>query len=124
MPSPPPAYAFLRMPTVATLNPLWDAHDEFADPRHERELAEGRETLSTSAIHAEPEAITHGEKDTTLPLALTATLLALLAQSLRLAGAFTTFATVVAALWMWPRHAETAEHPDTHEQRRKVEQAR
>ena len=69
-----------------------------------------------------------GEPESVMPLlmalALTATLLAMLAQSLRLAGVFTTVATVVAALWMWPRHAETAEHPDTHKQRRKVEQAR
>jgi len=106
MPSPPPAYAFLRMPTVATLNPLWDEHDEFDDPRNERALAHGRETLSTSAIHAEPEAITHGEKDTVFPLALavsiTVTLIFLIAKQLGFGIAWTLACAAVAAAWLWP----------------------
>ena len=126
--SPPKAHAFTHLPTVATLHPLWDDHDEFHDPEGARVLDHGRQTLSTTPFEAEAESVSSGEPESVMPLlmalALTATLLAVLAQSLRLAGAFTTVATVVAALWMWPRHAETAEHPDTHKQRRKVEQAR
>jgi hypothetical protein len=106
MPSPPPAYAFLRMPTVRTLNPLWDAHEEFDDPRHERELTEGRQTLSTAALAATPEAVTKGEKDTTYPLALaiaiTATLAFLIAKQLGFAIAWTLACVAVAAAWLWP----------------------
>jgi len=59
-----------------------------------------------------------------MALALTATLAALLAQSLSLAGVFTAFAVAVAAVWSWPHEPERAEHPDTHEERRKMEPAR
>jgi hypothetical protein len=109
MSSPPPAYAFLRMPTVATLNPLWDTHDEFDDPRNERVLAEGRQTLSTSAKDTAPEAITHGEKDTALPLALafaiTGAFAVLLSKNLWFAGAWIVACVVLAAAWLWPEAA-------------------
>jgi cytochrome c oxidase subunit I+III len=109
MPSPPPAYAFLRMPSVRTLNPLWDGHDEFDDPGHDRTLADGRQTLSTSAIDAEPEAITRGEHDTVLPLALaiaiTVALGFLIAKQLWFGVAWTTACAAVAAAWLWPESA-------------------
>jgi cytochrome c oxidase subunit 1/cytochrome c oxidase subunit I+III len=106
MPSPPPAYAFLRMPTVRTLNPLWDGHAEFDAAAHDRELADGRQTLSTSAIDAAPEAITRGEHDTVLPLALafaiTVTFGFLLAKYLWFGVAWTAACVALAAVWLWP----------------------
>jgi cytochrome c oxidase subunit I+III len=113
MASPPPAYAFLRMPIVRTGNPLWDGHDAFDDPRGDRVLAEGRETISTTAIDAVPEAITHGEKDTVLPLALaaaiTATFAILLTKQLWVTGVGVAACVVLAASWLWPE--ERPEEP-------------
>jgi len=106
MASPPPAYAFLRMPVVRTSNPLWDGHDPFDDPRDDRALMHGRETISTTAVGAEPEAITHGEKDTVLPLvlatAITATFAIVLTKQLWLTGVGIAACVVLAALWLWP----------------------
>jgi hypothetical protein len=106
MSSPPPAYAFLRIPTVQSLHPLWDDHDEFSDPQGLRVLANGRETLSTTPIDAWPEGITKGEQETLLPLTLAitiaATLAVLIARDLWAAIALTGVCVVQAAVWMWP----------------------
>jgi cytochrome c oxidase subunit I len=104
--SPPASYGFVRIPTVTSLNPLWDEHDEFADPRNERALDDGRQTLSTSAIDAVPEAITKGDAETILPLVLALTIIgafaALIAKSLPVATAFTAALVAVSAGWLWP----------------------
>jgi heme/copper-type cytochrome/quinol oxidase subunit 1 len=107
MPSPPPSYAFARLPLVAGRHPLWDAHDEFADPRDERRLDQGRLTFSTSAIDAVPRAIADMPEDTLLPLllalALTALFAAVLAKALALALALAIAGLALAAAWLWPR---------------------
>jgi cytochrome c oxidase subunit I len=125
--SPPKAHAFTHLPTVATLHPLWDEHDEFHDPAGSRVLDEGRQTLSTTAFEAEPESVSEGEKETVTPLlmalALGGALTAVLLQSLLAAGVLAGVAVVVAAIWMWPKEPETTDEPDTHEERRKVEEA-
>jgi cytochrome c oxidase subunit I len=106
MPSPPPSYAFLRIPIVQSLHPLWDDHDEFADPQGLRVLANGRETLSTTPIDAWPEGITKGEHETVLPLTLAVTitlvLAAFIARELWIAVALTAACVVQAAVWLWP----------------------
>ena len=125
--SPPKAHAFTHLPTVATLHPLWDEHDEFHDPAGSRVLDEGRQTLSTTAFEAEPESLSEGEKETVTPLlmalALGGALTAVLLQSLLAAGVPVGVPVVVAAIWMWPKEPETTDEPDTHEERRKVEEA-
>jgi cytochrome c oxidase subunit 1/cytochrome c oxidase subunit I+III len=125
--SPPKAHAFAHIPTVETLHPLWDNHDEFHDPRNERVLDHGRQTLSTTPIEAEPESISTGEPETILPLlvglALTGILGALMAKALWVAFAFTVASIVLGAIWMWPHEPETKAHPDTHEERQKEERA-
>jgi cytochrome c oxidase subunit 1/cytochrome c oxidase subunit I+III len=68
--SPPASYAFAHVPTVASLHPLWDEHDETSDPRGERTLAHGRQTLTTSAIDARPVGIGQMPEDTIVPLVL------------------------------------------------------
>jgi cytochrome c oxidase subunit 1/cytochrome c oxidase subunit I+III len=107
MSSPPPSYGFLRIPTVRTLHPLWDDHDELDDPRDERILARGRQTLSTSVIDAVPEAISQGESDTILPLllavAISAVLALLLAKRLWAGGAVVIGCLLLAAGWLWPQ---------------------
>jgi cytochrome c oxidase subunit I len=121
--SPPAPYAFAHIPTVETLHPLWDDHPEFADPDNARVLDEGRQTLSTTPIDAEPESISTGEPETILPLlvalGLTGIISALLAKALWLALGFTIGTIVLAAMWQWPHEPERKLHPDTHEEREK-----
>src|SRR6185369_9863813 len=50
--SPPPVYGVKHIPTVVTRHPLWDQHDEEADPNGIRELADERVTLGTSTLEA------------------------------------------------------------------------
>jgi cytochrome c oxidase subunit 1/cytochrome c oxidase subunit I+III len=107
MSSPPPSYGFLRIPTVTTLHPLWDAHDELADPRHERELADGRRTLSTTPLAAVPAGITRGEPETVMPLvlavAITATFAGLISnRALPVGIALAAASVAVAVVWLWP----------------------
>jgi cytochrome c oxidase subunit I len=109
MPSPPPSYGFLRIPTVTTLHPLWDTHDELADPRDERGLARGRQTLSTTALAATPVGITEGESETMLPLAVAlavaALFAALIARALPLALALACACVGLSAVWLRPEKA-------------------
>jgi cytochrome c oxidase subunit 1/cytochrome c oxidase subunit I+III len=113
VPSPPPSYGFLRLPTVRSLHPLWDDHDEFADPRDERVLDHGRQTLSTSPIDARPEAITQGEPETILPLLLalviTFAFAALLGKGLAAFGVGAAAAAISTAAWLWPAYASRKE---------------
>jgi heme/copper-type cytochrome/quinol oxidase subunit 1 len=106
MPSPPPVYAFARLPVVATRNPLWDDFDEFADPADERRLDHGRFTLSTSALDAAPRAVAKMPEDTLAPfllaVLLTALFTALLLKSLVAAGAIAVACLAMAAYWLWP----------------------
>jgi cytochrome c oxidase subunit I len=120
--SPPRPHAYVHLPTVRTLHPLWDDHDEFHDPDNERVLAEGRQTLSTTAIDAEPESISSGEPETILPLVVAALLAALLgvlmAKLVGWALALAAASLIAAAVWNWPHEPEKDPHPDTHEARK------
>jgi cytochrome c oxidase subunit 1/cytochrome c oxidase subunit I+III len=41
-----------RIPTVTSRDPLWDDHDEEADPHDDRILDRGEETLATTTLDA------------------------------------------------------------------------
>ena len=104
--SPPPAYNFEVIPTVASRDPLWDAHDEVGHPRAERLLDERKETLGTSVLDAEPDRRLPMPDDTLLPLflavAIAIVVLGLLFQSALLGGGGLVAALLLAAGWMWP----------------------
>jgi cytochrome c oxidase subunit I len=105
--SPPPPYNFLRIPTVASRNPLWDSHDEEYDPTGERELADGRLTLATSWLDARPVGIAKMPEDTIMPLllalAFTGLFAALLLNALWVAAEFAVVCLAFAGVWLWPR---------------------
>jgi len=119
IPSPPPSYGFLRIPAVRTLHPLWDDFDEYADPRDERLLLPGRQTLSTTALDAVPEGISSGTEDTVLPLllalAVTAVFGLLLARLPWAACGGVAVCVALAAAWLWPRHPTAAPAPAARE---------
>ena len=71
-------------------------------------LDHGRETLATTAVDAEPDAILKMPEDTYLPLvlalALAALFAAMLAQSL-VGGILAIAAGLIATMtWLWPKH--------------------
>ena len=70
MPSPPPSYATVHIPTVVSRHPLWDDHDEEEDPFGDRVLDEGRLTLATSTLDGDPVAVARMPEDTLTPFLL------------------------------------------------------
>ena len=110
VPSPPPPYNFVVIPTVATRHPLWE--EELGDTRERsvvREgpaLTQGRETLGTTMLDAEPDVILKMPGESYLPLIL-ALALALVFSGLLIKGPIVVAAaliviTVDLLLWLWP----------------------
>jgi heme/copper-type cytochrome/quinol oxidase subunit 1 len=110
--SPPAVYGSVHLPTVRSRHPLWDAHDEEADPHDERVLDGGRWTLATTTVDAAPVAVSRMPTDTILPLIEALTLLvlfvALLFKLLWLAAAATVATLAVTAWWLWPERKPEA----------------
>jgi hypothetical protein len=108
--SPPAPYATVHIPTVVSRHPLWDTHDEEYDPENERLLDEGRETLSTSWLDAEPQSIMKMPEDTIAPLlaalALTLLFLSLIFQWMWVALAGLLGTLFAGYYWLWPTPAE------------------
>ncbi len=108
--SPPKPYGTVHIPTVVSRHPLWDDHDEEEDPGDDRVLDQGRLTLTTTWLDAEPYSISTTPKETLTPLLSAITLfvffLALVFQMIwiALAAFLATFA--VACCWLWPRPGE------------------
>ena len=104
--SPPPTYNFEVIPTIVSRDPLWDAHDETADPSSAQILDERKETLGTSVEDAVPIRRLPMPDDTIVPLllalALTVVFGGLIVQStpVIISGACT--ALFFVAEWMWP----------------------
>ena len=104
--SPPAEYAWVHIPTVQSRHPLWDAHDEAADPENERLLDHERVTLATSWLDAQPIALARMPEDTIVPLllalALTLVFTALLIPNLWFGLIGTLLSLGVIASWLWP----------------------
>jgi cytochrome c oxidase subunit I len=113
--SPPPVYGSVHLPTVATLHPLWDEHDEEHDPNDERVFDQGRLTLTTTMIDAEPVAVAKVPEDSLAPLVATIgfygifTALLLKEQWYALGAALLT--GLVMAWWQWPKPEKQPEPP-------------
>lgn len=114
-PSPPPAFNFVTIPTIATRHPLWEDRLDDSDERsHLKQgmlLDEGRETIGTSAVDARPHVILKMPGDSILPLLNTLAMTAFFTASLlrqwwvvSLAG-LTLLLTAV--IWLWPKRLES-----------------
>ena len=110
MPSPPPPYNFVVIPTVASRHPLWEDRlretNERSSLNNGMALADGRETIATTPLDAEPDAILKMPDDTYAPLILALSLAglfaAMLAQSLA-GGILALVVGLIAILnWLWP----------------------
>ena len=111
--SPPPAYNFATIPTIASRHPLWEGRIEGEEEHSRTKLEEGyllmrgRETLGTSPIDAKPVVILKMPEDSYTPF-LVGLFVSLLFVGLLLHS--WTFTALMAALscaalssWMWPR---------------------
>src|SRR5262249_50446509 len=74
VPSPPPAYNFAVIPTVASRHPLWESRVGTSGARSSIEqgmlLGSGKETLGTSALYAFPDMVLEMPRDTSAPFLL------------------------------------------------------
>jgi cytochrome c oxidase subunit I len=75
VPSPPPAYNFAVIPTVASRHPLWESRLEEGGTLSSLErgllLDQGKETIATSALDAQPDMILEMPEDSYAPVVLT-----------------------------------------------------
>jgi cytochrome c oxidase subunit 1/cytochrome c oxidase subunit I+III len=106
MPSPPPSYGAATVPTIDTLHPLWDAHDESADPSGERALDVARLAMATTWRDARPAGLSTMPEDTAAPLllslAITVVVSALLLKAVWVAGIGVVLTLAMAGYWLWP----------------------
>ena len=108
--SPPPAYNFAVIPTVASRYPLWEDRLEGAAGRsqtHEGMLLDhGRETIGTTVLDAEPDVILRMPGDSLAPLLLSLAMalifVGLLLHSWLVVAAATLGTFVAAVVWLWP----------------------
>jgi cytochrome c oxidase subunit I len=105
--SPPKPYAFAHIPVVSSRHPLWDDSDKLSDPDNDRVLDQGRLTLTTTWLDAEPVGIVTIPEESLLPLVMSLVMFGLF-----IALAFRSMWVVLAMLiaiflsgcwWMWPR---------------------
>ena len=106
--SPPPPYGSVHIPRVRSRHPLWDDYDEEYDPGDQRVYDQGRLTLASTWLDAEPVAVSRMPDDTLAPLFLTLAMAllfaALVAGNLWLALAAVVLNLIVMAYWLWPRY--------------------
>jgi cytochrome c oxidase subunit 1/cytochrome c oxidase subunit I+III len=110
IPSPPPPYNFAVIPSIASRHPLWE--DRLHDRRWHSRLGEGlllddgRETVGTTPLDAEPDVILRMPGDSPAPLLLTLALCgafaALLVHAWWVAVGFTVLCGLAMLVWLWP----------------------
>jgi len=110
VPSPPPPYNFAVIPTIASRHPLWE--DRLGEPARSSInrgmlLDEGKETIATTPLDAEPDMVLEMPEDSYAPfLSAVATTLIFVGVLVKLwilaaVGAVATIGALVA--WLWPR---------------------
>jgi cytochrome c oxidase subunit 1/cytochrome c oxidase subunit I+III len=110
VPSPPPCYNFAVIPIIASRHPLWEARlDEEATRSTLAEgylLSEGRETIGSTALDAEPAVILRMPGDSYAHFALGLCSALLFAGLLLHLLVFTSVMAVAVSLavigWLWP----------------------
>jgi cytochrome c oxidase subunit 1/cytochrome c oxidase subunit I+III len=108
--SPPPAYNFVVIPTIASRYPLWEDRLEGTAGRsqvHEGMLLDhGRETIGTTVLDAEPDVILRMPGDSLGPLLLSVAMalifVGLLLHSWPVVAAAMLGTFVASVVWLWP----------------------
>ena len=120
VPSPPPAYNFAVIPTVASRHPLWESRLEEGGTVSSLDrgllLDQGKETIATSALDAQPDMILEMPEDSYAPVVLTAGLSVLfVGLLLRNWIAVGVGAVIVAGgilAWLWPSRELREREPE------------
>jgi cytochrome c oxidase subunit I len=108
--SPPPSYNFRVIPTVASRHPLWEDRMTGIAGRSSVEegllLDQGRETIGTTVLDAEPDVILRMPEDSFAPLlfaiALSLSFVGLLLHSWSLAIVAAVLSAFALIAWLWP----------------------
>ena len=122
-PSPPPPQNFDVIPIIASRHPLWEDRLDDVEDRSELTsgylLDDGRETIGTTPLDAEPQVILKMPGDSLLPisLAISAAVLfvGLLGHWWIVAGIGALGALVILFLWFSPEPVENPRHPRLYE---------
>jgi cytochrome c oxidase subunit I+III len=109
--SPPPPYNFAVIPSVASRHPLWEDALSESQERSVLDrgpaLAQGRETMGTTVLDAQPDAILKMPGDSYLPLVLALALAGLFAAMLAKSWIFGCLALIAVAVdllfWLRPQ---------------------
>ena len=123
VPSPPPAYNFAVIPIVASRHPLWEGRlegDKGRSSVHEGPLLhQGRETIGSTMLDAEPNVVLQMPGDSLAPLftALTLALafVGLLVHSAVVAALGTVALGAALAVWLWPAAPDASSAELAHE---------
>jgi hypothetical protein len=110
-PSPPPPYNFVVIPTVLSRTPLWEnqlnEHPRRSVLNVGMPLDHGRESLATTMLDAEPDAILKMPEESLLPfwtaVALTVVFSGLIAHLWWLAAVAGIAILALSLIWLWPR---------------------
>jgi cytochrome c oxidase subunit I+III len=118
--SPPPEYNFTVIPVVSGREPLWDENNAVLAPANEqhdarvtlprwRVLDDGKETLESTMLDADPQAVLRMPEDSIWPLVLALAIAGLFVALLFKSPAWTGVAAVATlasiAGWLWPTAA-------------------
>ncbi|GAC1334968.1 MAG: hypothetical protein NVSMB26_18590 [Beijerinckiaceae bacterium] len=112
VPSPPPPYNFVVLPSVASRHPLWEERLDETPGRSRLDvglaLDRGRQTLGTSVLDAEPEIILQMPLDSFAPLALsigtTILFVGLLVHNWPAIWGGALVSGLALLFWLWPSH--------------------
>ena len=110
VPSPPPAWNFDVIPTIVSRHPLWEDRLDESEARSNLGegliLDQGKETLATTPLDAEPERILEMPGDTIIPflltLAMSVLFVGLLLRIWPVTGAGGLGGAICILLWLWP----------------------
>lgn len=120
IPSPPPPYNFAVIPTVASRHPLWEgrlgAEGVLSSVQRGMLLEEGKETIATTALDAEPDMVMEMPEDSYAPLLLaiaaSVVFVGLLLKLWIVAGVGAVLTVVSVAAWLWPRRDLREREPE------------
>ena len=111
VPSPAPAYNFVVIPVVASRHPLWEDRLNESPERSSLSrgyrLVQGRETLATTVLDAQPDLILKMPGDSYAPvvlaLALSMLFVGLILHSLWCTGIGVAATALAVLVWLWPQ---------------------
>lgn len=115
-PSPPPAYNFAVIPIIASRHPLWEEQLGEENGRSSLDegylLMDGRQTIGTTPLDAEPDVILNMPDDSYAPFVLglfcALMFVGMLLHAWRLTGLMVVASGIALIAWLWPANRRRA----------------